>query len=276
MSLIEELSAAARFVQSRSPLRPILGVVLGSGLGAFARSLESSVAIPYGDIPHFPRTTVAGHKGELVLGVAGGVDLAVMSGRPHHYEGYSLSKVVFPIRVLRRMGVRTLIVTNAAGAVNASYRPGDVMVIEDHINLMGANAAAGPNEETLGPRFFDMGDAYDPRLREIAERACRGAGVTARVGVYVAFSGPSYETPAEIRMARALGGDAVGMSTVPEVTVARHMGMRVLGLSCITNMAAGIQRQKLDHGEVLEIGERSRAGLLDVLGRIVREAAEPW
>jgi purine-nucleoside phosphorylase len=270
--LAQELSGAVRFIQSRSPRRPAVGVVLGSGLGAFARSVESSVILSYRDIPHFPRPTVAGHRGELVLGVSGGVDVAVMSGRAHHYEGYSLPRVGFPIRVLCGLGARTLIVTNAAGAVNASYRPGDLMVIEDHINMMGGNAASGPNEDTLGPRFFDMGDAYDPGLRQIAERACRGVGATVRVGVYVAFPGPSYETPAEIRMARALGGDAVGMSTVPEVTVARHMGMRVLGLSCITNMAAGIERQRLDHREVLENAERSRAAVLDVLGRIVREA----
>ncbi len=271
--LAQEMIEAVRLVQSRSALRPALGVVLGSGLGAFARSLQPSVTIPYATYLTSPTTTVAGHRGELVLGASEGVDVAVMSGRAHCYEGYSLARVAFPIRVLRGMGVRTLIITNAAGAVNASYRPGDLMVIEDHINLMGANAAAGPNEETLGPRFFDMGDAYDPRLRGVAERACRGAGVTVRIGVYAAFLGPSYETPAEIRMARTMGADAVGMSTVPEVTVARHMGMRVLGLSCITNMAAGIQRQKLDHREVLESGERSRAALLDVLAGIVREAA---
>jgi purine-nucleoside phosphorylase len=215
---------------------------------------------------------VGGHKGDLVLGASGGVPLAVLSGRVHHYEGYTLAQVAFPVRVLSRMGVKTLIVTNAAGGVNASYEPGDVMVIEDHINMMGANAAAGPNEETLGPRFFDMSDAYDLGLRGIAERACHAAGVTVRAGVYAAFSGPSYETPAEIRMVRALGADAVGMSTVPEVTVARHMGMRVLGLSYITNMAAGMERQKLDHGDVLEAGERARTALLDVLRRIVREA----
>jgi purine-nucleoside phosphorylase len=267
-----ELNEAVRFVRGRSPLRPALGIVLGSGLGAFADSVEGATAIPFAEIPRFPTTSVAGHRGALVLGAVRGVDVAVLSGRPHVYEGYSPAQVAFPVRVLHGLGVRTLVVTNAAGSVNVGYRPGELMVIEDHVNFMGGNPAAGPNEESLGPRFFDMTDAYDPALREIAERACRAAGVTVRRGVYMAFPGPSYETPAEVRMARSLGADAVGMSTVPEVIAARHLGMRVLGLSCIANMAAGVERRKLDHREVLEVGRRSRAGLLDVLGRIVSEA----
>jgi purine-nucleoside phosphorylase len=272
--LAEELSSAVRLVRSRSDLRPRIGLALGSGLGAFAASLESRAVIPYGDIPHFPRATVAGHKGELVIGLSGAVPVAVLSGRVHHYEGYTLSQVAFPIRVLGTMGVGTLIVTNAAGGINMGYEPGDLMVIEDHVNLMGGNPAAGADAAALGPRFFDMSDAYDPALRELAEFACRKAGVTVRKGVYIAFAGPSYETPAEIRMARILGADAVGMSTVPEVIAARHMGMRVLGLSCITNMAAGVARKKLDHREVLDVGESSRGVLLDVLGAVVRGAAE--
>ena len=230
--------------------------------------------IPYREIPHFPQATVAGHKGELVVGLSGAVPVAVLSGRVHHYEGYSLSEVVFPIRVLGAMGVETLVVTNTAGGINLAYEPGDLMVIEDHINMMGGNPAAGVDAAALGPRFFDMSDAYDPRLRDLAERACRGAGVAVRKGVYIAFPGPSYETPAEIRMARILGADAVGMSTVPEVVAARHMGLRVLGLSCITNMAAGVARKKLDHREVLEVGENAREVFLDVLGTIVRGAGE--
>jgi purine-nucleoside phosphorylase len=267
------MAEAADYIASRSPLRPALGLVLGSGLGAFARSLTEATAIPYGEIPHFGTATAISHQGELVLGRSQGVPLAVMSGRLHYYEGHSMEEVVFPVRVLGSMGVRILVLTNAAGSVNVDFRPGDLMVIEDHINLMGDNPLIGPNDERLGLRFFDMSEAYDPELGRIAERACHAAGVPVRRGVYVAFSGPSYETPAEIRMSRVLGADAVGMSTVPEVIAARHMGLRVLGLSCITNMAAGVSDKKLDHREVLEVGEKLRAGLLDVLGRIVTEAA---
>ena len=271
--LVERLDEAVRFVRSRTPLGPSIGLVLGSGLGAFARTLEGATAIPYPAIPGFPASTAIGHEGELVIGSAGGVPLAVLAGRVHLYEGYPPADVVFPVRVLGRLGTGVLILTNAAGSVNTGYRPGDLMVIEDHINLTGANPLVGPNEDQLGERFFDMTEAYDPQLREIAERACRDAGVPARKGVYLALPGPSYETPAEIRMLRTLGADAVGMSTVPEVLAARHMGLRVLGLSCITNMAAGVAGKKLDHREVLAVGERVKGVLTDVLSRIVREVA---
>ncbi len=274
MSLAPQLGEAVRAIEARTPLRPAIGLVLGSGLGAFAQTLDQAVAIPYRDIPHFPVSTAIGHAGQLVVGTAGGVPVAVMAGRVHHYEGYSLQDVVFPVRVLGRFGVKTLILTNAAGSVNVNYKPGELMVIEDHINYMGGHPLIGPNDEQLGPRFYDMTDAYDPRLREIAEKACWKAGVPVRHGVYIAFTGPSYETPAEIRMARTLGADAVGMSTVPEVLAARHMGIRVLGISCITNMGAGVLKKKLDHREVLEVGERVKAGLMDVLGRIIQEAAK--
>ncbi len=274
MSLLQELGEAVRFVQSRSALRPTIGLVLGSGLGAFAKSLEKAVAIPFGEIPHFPASTAIGHRGELVIGTSQGVPVAVMAGRVHLYEGYTPQQVVFPVRVLGRMGVKILVLTNAAGSVNVNYKPGELMVIEDHINYMGTNPLSGPNEDELGLRFFDVSEAYDPALREIAEKACWKAGVTVRKGVYIAFTGPSYETPAEIRMARTMGADAVGMSTVPEVIAARHMGIRVLGISCITNMAAGVLKKKLDHREVLDVGEKSKAGLLDVLGRILQEAAK--
>ncbi|PYQ52865.1 MAG: purine-nucleoside phosphorylase, partial [Acidobacteria bacterium] len=196
-----------------------------------------------------------------------------LSGRVHYYEGYSAAEVVFPVRVLGRLGIKVLIMTNAAGSVNVQYKPGELMIITDHINYMGINPLIGPNEDELGPRFFDMSDAYDPKLQEVAERACSKVGMTVRRGVYIAFNGPSYETPAEIKMARAMGADAVGMSTVPEVIAARHMGMRVLGLSCITNMAAGVLKKKLDHREVLEVAEKVKAGLLDVLGRVIGDAA---
>jgi len=274
VSLLPELGEAVRLIQARSPLRPTIGLVLGSGLGAFAKSLDKAVTIPFSDIPHFPTSTAIGHKGELVLGTSQGVPVAVMAGRVHLYEGYTPQQVVFPVRVLGRMGVRILVMTNAAGSVNVNYKPGELMVIEDHINYLGTNPLMGPNEDELGLRFFDMSEAYDPALREIAEKACWKAGVTVRKGVYIAFGGPSYETPAEIKMARGMGADAVGMSTVPEVIAARHMGMRVLGISCITNMAAGVLKKKLDHREVLDVGEKSKAALLDVLGRILQEAAK--
>jgi purine-nucleoside phosphorylase len=274
VSLLEELGQAVRLIQSRSKLRPAVGLVLGSGLGAFARSLERATVIPYADIPHFAAATAIGHRGELVLGETQGVPVAVLSGRLHYYEGYSMQQVVFPVRVLGRLGVRTVIMTNAAGSVNVNYKPGELMVIDDHINFMGQNPLIGANEDELGLRFFDMSDAYDPDLRQVAEKACWAAGVPVRHGVYIAFHGPSYETPAEIKMARTLGADAVGMSTVPEVVAARHMGLRVLGISCITNMAAGVLKKKLHHQEVLDVAEKVRAGLLDVLGRIVVQAAK--
>jgi len=273
VSLLQELGEAVRAIESRTPLRPTIGLVLGSGLGAFAKTLDKAVAIPYPQIPHFPASTAIGHAGELVVGTAHGVPVAVMAGRVHYYEGYSLQQVVFPVRVLGRFGVKTLILTNAAGSVNVNYKPGELMVIDDHINYMGGNPCIGPNDDQLGQRFFDMSEAYDPRLREIAEKACWKAGVPVRHGIYIAFTGPSYETPAEIRMCRTLGADAVGMSTVPEVIAARHMGIRILGISCITNMAAGVLKQKLDHREVLAVGEKVKAGLMDVLGRIIQDAA---
>jgi len=274
VTLLANLGEAVRFIQSKTPLRPAIGLVLGSGLGAFARSLEKATAIPYGEIPHFPTSTAIGHSGELVVGHCQGVPVAVMAGRAHLYEGYTLQQVVFPVQVLGRMGVKILVLTNAAGSVNVAYKPGELMVISDHINFMGGNPMIGPNEDQLGLRFFDMSEAYDPHLREIAEKACWKAGVTVRKGVYIAFTGPSYETPAEIKMSRAMGADAVGMSTVPEVIAARHMGVRVLGISCITNMAAGVIKKPLDHREVLEVGEKVKAGLIDVLGRIIVEAAK--
>lgn len=271
LSAIDE---AVAFVARSSRLRPRLGLVLGSGLGAFADTLEQAVHIPFKEIPHFPTSTAVGHKGELAIGLSRGTPVAVMAGRVHHYEGYTLQQVVFPVRVLGRFGVRALLLTNAAGSVNVNYHPGELMILEDHINLMGGNPMIGPNLDVLGERFFDMSEPYDPKLREIAERACRKAGVTCRLGVYLGLTGPSYETPAEIRMARTLGADAVGMSTVPETIAARHMKIRVLGLSCITNMAAGVSKRPLDHKEVLEVGERVRHGLLEVLAEIVAQAGK--
>ncbi len=272
-ALRARLDEAAAAVRARTALRPGIGVVLGSGLGAFADALGEAVAVPFAEIPHFPASTVAGHGGALVVGRSRGIPVAVMKGRVHFYEGYSLEQVVFPVRVLGRLGVKTLVVTNAAGAINPAFAPGDLMVIEDHLNLLG-NPLLGPNDDGLGPRFPDLSEAYDRGLRDVAEAACRAASARCHRGVYVSLTGPSYETPAEIRMFRTLGADAVGMSTVPEVIAARHMGMRVAGLSCLTNMAAGVTDRKLDHREVLETGERVRGALLEVLARIVTEAAK--
>ncbi len=274
MSAYAQAEAAATFVRSRTRLRPTVALVLGSGLGAFADTLAGATRIPYAEIPHFPTSTAIGHKGEVAVGTAAeDTPVVVLNGRVHHYEGYTPAQVVFPIRVLGRLGVKVVVMTNAAGSVNVNYKPGELMIITDHVNYMGMNPLIGPNEEQFGPRFFDMSDAYDLRLQEIAERACSKVGMTVRRGVYIAFDGPSYETPAEIRAARTLGADAVGMSTVPEVIAARHLGLRVLAISCITNMAAGVIKKKLHHLEVLEVAERVKAGLLDVLGRILVDAA---
>ena len=269
MSEFLKAEEAARLIERATTLRPRIGVVLGSCLSAFSDSLQEPTRIPYASIPHFPLSTAIGHRGELVIGRARGVPVAVLSGSAHLYEGYTANQVALPARILGRFGVDTLLLTNAAGAIRESLRPGDLMVVDDHINLMGGSPLVGPNDPRLGERFFDMSEAYDPALRALAKEACTSAGLRPQSGVYIGFRGPSYETPAEIRMARTLGADAVGMSTIPEVLAARHMGIRVLAISCITNMAAGILAQKLDHQEVLRVGESTKTTLVDVLGRVV-------
>ncbi len=269
MSEYEMISEAAAAIRSRCPTPPVIGLILGSGLGEFSERLERSESIPFEEIPHFPRTTIAGHTGRLVVGETLGVPTAALAGRVHYYEGHSMAEVVFPVRVLRELGVRRLVVTNAAGGINGAFRPGDLMLIRDHINLMGANPLIGPNLEELGPRFPDMTEAYDPGMREAALRAASRAGLELRVGTYLALTGPSYETPAEIRMCRILGADAVGMSTVPEVIAANHMGVRVLGLSCITNMAAGLLPRKLSHDEVIHTTERTREKFTRLLTAVI-------
>jgi purine-nucleoside phosphorylase len=263
---IEEATAAIR---SRIPVAPQIGLILGSGLGAYADTFEESVVIPFREIPHFPKSHVAGHSGNLVLGRAEGVPVAALQGRAHLYQGYTLAEVVFPMRVLGCLGIRGLMVTNAAGGVNAGFHPGDLMLITDHINLMGGNPLTGENLDALGPRFPDMSEAYSRKMRETALRAATELGIALRQGVYVGLSGPSYETPAEIRMCRALGADAVGMSTVPEVIVASHMGIPVLGISCITNMAAGILPQKLTHKEVIDTTDRVKEQFISLLQRVI-------
>ncbi|MBI2956241.1 MAG: purine-nucleoside phosphorylase [Acidobacteria bacterium] len=254
-SLYEQAQEAARFLEQRTPLRPRLGLVLGSGLGAFADSLTQATRIPYQEIPHFPTSTAAGHAGRLVVGRCRGVPVAVMQGRAHYYEGYPMSQVTFPIRVLGLLGVRTLVLTNAAGGINRKLRARGLLLIRDHVNLQATNPLLGPNDERFGPRFPDMTEAYSKELIAIAKKVARRQRLRLFEGVYAAVHGPSYETPAEVRALARLGADVVGMSTVPEVIVANHMSLRVLGISCVTNMAAGLSKKKISHDEVLEAGE---------------------
>lgn len=265
--------AAARFIRSKTKLRPQIAVVLGSGLGAFADELESATRIPYARIPNFPRSTAVGHAGQLVIGKSSGVVVAAMQGRVHLYEGYSPAEVVFPMRVLSRLGIRTVILTNAAGGINVNFKQGALVVLRDHINLMGANPLTGPNDDCLGPRFPDMTEAYCKSFRCVALEEARRLGIDVHEGVYAAVSGPSYETPAEIRYLRAIGADLVGMSTVPEVIAARHMSIRVLGISCVTNMAAGILDQPLNHDEVLETGKRVSRQFIALLRAVLPRLA---
>lgn len=263
---------AAEFLRGRGFVGGDVAVVLGSGLGAFAERLDEPFAVTYTEIPHWPAAAVIGHAGRLVGGRLAGRRVIALSGRVHFYEGHPLSLVTFPMRVLGRLGVPTVILTNAAGGINTRFARGALMVIEDHINLMGSNPLVGANDERLGPRFPDMSEVYATRLRTIAVAAAGAAGVALERGVYVGVHGPSYETPAEIRAFRALGADAVGMSTVPEAIVARHMGMEVLGISCITNMAAGVLPEPLRHDEVMETAQRVtgqfQALLEGIIGRL--------
>ncbi len=264
-----EIEKAVAAIRERYPAQPRLGLILGSGLGAFADSLKRKTVIPFAELPGFPRATVAGHAGNLVLGEAEGVTIAMLQGRVHFYEGYTMAEVVFPVRVLGRLGIRQLIVTNAAGGIRADLSPGDLMLISDHINLTGANPLIGPNLEDLGTRFPDMSEAYDGVMRRIAVRAARGQGIPLPSGVYACLAGPSYETPAEVRMLRTLGADAVGMSTVPEVIAACHMGIRVLGISCIANMAAGMLPGKLTHQDAIATTDRVKERMISLLCGVV-------
>jgi len=261
--------AAARFIQKKTKLRPKIALVLGSGLGAFADEFAGATRIPYAKIPHFPRSTAIGHAGQLVLGKVDGIEVAGMQGRVHLYEGYSAQDVAFPIRVFSRLGVKAVILTNAAGGIKKEFTQGRLVVISDHINLQGANPLSGPNAEKFGPRFPDMTNAYDKKFRELALAAGRGLGIDLGEGVYAALAGPSYETPAEIRYLRSIGADLVGMSTVPEVITARHSGIRTLGISCVTNAAAGVLDQPLDHKEVLETAERVKSQFIGLLRAVI-------
>jgi purine-nucleoside phosphorylase len=260
---------AARYILAKTKLRPKIALVLGSGLGAFADEFTNAVKIPYAKIPHFPRSTAAGHAGQLVLGTVDGVAVAGMQGRVHLYEGYSAKDVAFPIRVFARMGVRAVILTNAAGGIRKNFTKGLLVVLSDHINLQGANPLSGPNDEKFGPRFPDMSTAFDEQFRKIAQEQSSALGLELGEGVYAALAGPNYETPAEIRFLRTIGADLVGMSTVPEVLAARHSGIRVLGISCVTNAAAGVLDQPLDHNEVLETGRRVQGQFIALLRAIL-------
>ena len=269
MSYYDQVAEAAEAIRGRVPEVPRSAIILGSGLGDFADSLDGAVTLPYGELPHWPASRVIGHAGKLVVGQAGGRTIAALAGRSHLYEGHDAARVAFAVRALGLLGVNTLILTNAAGGVNTSFAQGALMVIDDHINLTGQNPLVGENDDRFGARFPDMTEVYSSRLRGIADRAGQAIGVTLPHGIYAALMGPSYETPAEIRYLRTIGADAVGMSTVPEAIVARQMKLDVLGISCITNMAAGVLPQPLDHAEVMATAARVRGQFIALLEGII-------
>jgi purine-nucleoside phosphorylase len=272
---MSELNEAVAAIRRALPAgaKPTVGLILGSGLGAFADTLEARVAVPFEKIPGFPPSTIVGHAGNVVYGRKSGVELVALQGRIHYYEGHDLQRVAFPARVLVALGCRTLVITNAAGGVDATLESGEIVILRDHLNLLGGSPLRGPNDDQLGPRFPDMTEAYDRGLRALAAAAGRDVGLTLREGVYAASPGPQYETPAEVRMLRALGADLVGMSTVPEVIAAVHMGARVLGLSCCTNLAAGVTGEKLSHAEVTETAARVRDQFIALVSRVVERLA---
>lgn len=274
MDVVSQVQEAAHFIQSKIKVRPSIAVVLGSGLGSFADDMNDSVRIPYSEIPHFARSTAIGHAGRLVIGMVNQVPLVTMQGRFHLYEGYTAETVGFPIRVFARMGIRAVILTNAAGGINLDYGQGKLVMITDHINLQGQNPLVGCEDHRLGPRFIDMTDAYCERYREMAQAAGNKLGIELGQGIYAGLLGPSYETPAEIRYLRAIGADLVGMSTITEVIAARQLGIKVLAISCVTNMAAGILKQKINHQEVLETGRRVASEFKALLREVVPMIAE--
>ncbi len=267
--LFDRAERAAQTISARATVKPRIALVLGSGLGAFADEFTDAVAIPYQEIPGFVSSTAQGHKGRLVTGNVDGIPVVAMQGRVHFYEGYSLEEVTFPIRTFKSMGIDTVILTNAAGGIDVQLTQGALMVISDHLNLMGVNPLRGANDDRFGPRFPDMTEVYSRELQELVTEEARRLGITVRRGIYAALTGPSYETPAEIHMLRACGADAVGMSTVPEAIVARHLGMSVIGISCITNMAAGISEQAINHEEVMETGQKVKATFTQLLRQII-------
>lgn len=257
------------YLKSKVKITPEIGIILGSGLGMLAQEITEQTVIPYSEIPHFPQSTVVGHKGQFIFGYLAGKAVVCMDGRFHYYEGYDLQQVTLPVRVMRKIGISQLIVTNAAGGINADFVPGDLMLIRDHINLLGVNPLRGKNEEVFGERFPDMSEAYANELRMTALAAAKELNINLKQGVYLAMSGPSYETPAEINYAKIIGADAVGMSTVPEVIVAVHCGLKVLGISCVTNMAAGISKQKLNHKEVMETADTAKEKFMSLVKKVI-------
>jgi purine-nucleoside phosphorylase len=277
--MVREINEAAKYIENLSPVRPKVGIILGSGLGKYADHVRNQVSIPFDEIPHFSKTSVEGHAGRVVLGTVTSqanpqrpaVPVVVLQGRLHYYEGHSMQQIVFPTRTLCTLGIHTLILTNAAGGINPGFREGDLMLISDHINMMGSNPLIGPHLKELGPRFPDLTDAYSRSCRSIMRDAAVTKNITLREGIYVALPGPTYETPAEVRMLRAMGGDAVGMSTVPEVIAANHLGVRVAALSCITNLAAGITPRKLNHAEVMQNAGAAAGKLLELLDTAIPE-----
>ncbi len=267
--IYEKAQEAAQFINSRFDREIQVALVLGSGLGAFADEVENAVAIPYEDIPHFARSTVEGHAGRLVLGEINGVTIAVQQGRFHYYEGYDLAEVTFPIRTFGLLGIKNLVLTNAAGSINSDFKPGSLMLIRDHINLLGANPLRGLNDERFGARFPDMTEVYSRKFQEIVKAEAKEMNIFLRRGIYCALSGPTYETPAEIHMLRYLGADAVGMSTVPEAIIARHMGLKVMAISCISNLAAGLGEENINHEEVMEMGRQVAQTFKELLRRVI-------
>jgi purine-nucleoside phosphorylase len=263
------ISEAKEFLENNIQAKPELGIILGSGLGELANYINDKIEIAYQEIPHFPISTVQGHSGKLVFGQLSSKYVMAFQGRFHYYEGYEMSEVTLPVRVMQSLGLKKMIVTNAAGGINENYRPGDLVIIKDHINLIGTNPLRGPNISNLGPRFSDMSEAYNREWRNIAGKVMEDMGIARREGVYAALCGPSYETPAEIKYLRSIGADLVGMSTVPEVIVANHGGMKVLGISCVTNMAAGILPQKLSHEEVIATTEKAKESFIEFINRVI-------
>lgn len=270
MSMTKILEAS-QFIQSKISKKPKIGIVLGSGLGIYIDQIQNKTIIPYQDIPHFKRTSVEGHSGALIIGEVHGVTVAALQGRLHAYEGYAGEEIVLPVRTLAALGVETVFLTNASGGINPDFHPGDLVAITDHINLSGRNPLVGPNMAELGPRFPDMGNAYDKEMREILHSVAKNHHVEIKDGVYCSVLGPTYETPAEIRMMRIIGADLVGMSTVPEVIAANHMGVKVVGVACITNYAAGIKQEKLSHADVKKVAEKAMVGFATVLTETIGE-----
>ena len=270
-NIYDKIQESAKFIESKSEVKPSIGLILGSGLGVLADEIQNPVKIKYNEIPNFPVSTVEGHEGCLVLGELEGKMVVAMQGRFHYYEGYSMEAITFPVRVMKALGVETIFVTNAAGGANKDFKPGDLMIITDHINLSGNNPLIGPNDNRIGTRFPDMSSAYTKEYIELARKCADKLNIKVQEGVYAFFSGPTYETPAEVRMARILGADAVGMSTAPEVIVASHSNLKVVGISCITNMAAGILDQPLNHEEVIETTQKVQSEFLSLVKTIVNE-----